>query len=704
MRLSRYIYLPLLCGILLFTWLIYSPGLHGGFLFDDFANLPSLGATGPIDRWETFCRYITSGHADPTGRPVALLSFLLDARDWPTSPYPFKRTNLLLHLLNGALLTLLLRRLGHSITCSKHQEPAKAGYLFRTDLAAVLGASLWLAHPLFVSTTLYVVQREAMLPATFTLIGLLLWLRARHAVLEGRTTIGLAGLVIGLSGCTLLATLSKANGMLLPTLALTIEYVLLRANQAAPSMAAATQEPPGWGVTGSATNALYRKAMFMLAWVPTAVIASYLVWQGWDGFAHDISSVRPWTLGQRLLTEPRVLMDYLQLLWLPRPFTPGLFNDQIQASVSFWSPATTLPAICGALGLIIASWLMRRRWPTLALAVLFYFVAQSLESSTVPLELYFEHRNYLPAMLMFWPLALWLCNVHLVSPQAAAPISDWHPSKAGSSDVVKVVLVMVILLGLGMMTRAGAELWGNVQDQALLWARLNPGSPRAQAYAAEVDMATDHPGHAIARLRPLLDRYPDQVQLALNLFGAECQLGNVSASTLNAALVSLRTARDPGSLLTNWFSRMIEQTSAPPCPELTYETIARLLDAALSNPHFTSNAGREQDIYYLKGQLALKQGEAKTALDDFNHALDLQVRISAALEQAASLGSAGYPRQGLAHLDHYAEVSKQESQPDFGMPRLHAWILLRQHYWSNEMAHLRATLQRDAARQTTTSQ
>ena len=73
--------LPLL-GCL--AWLAYRPGLTGGFLFDDLVNLDALGSSGPIDDWNTFWRYITSGTADPIGRPVALLSFLLDARDWPS--------------------------------------------------------------------------------------------------------------------------------------------------------------------------------------------------------------------------------------------------------------------------------------------------------------------------------------------------------------------------------------------------------------------------------------------------------------------------------------------------------------------------------------------------------------------------------------------------------------------------------------------
>ena len=70
---------------------------------------------GAIDNWPAFWRYITSGSADPTGRPLSLLSFLVDARNWPADPAPLLRTNVLLHLLNGALLFVLLRQLGRRL-------------------------------------------------------------------------------------------------------------------------------------------------------------------------------------------------------------------------------------------------------------------------------------------------------------------------------------------------------------------------------------------------------------------------------------------------------------------------------------------------------------------------------------------------------------------------------------------------------------
>jgi hypothetical protein len=176
----------------------YWPGLHGGFLFDDFANITALAAPGPIDNWPAFWRYITSGTADPTGRPLTLLTFLVDARNWPADPYPFKRTNLILHLINGALLYALLVKLGRWL----------APDAVRCRTAALLSAALWLVHPLLVSTTLYIVQREAMLPATCVLAGLLIWLHGRERLVTGHLSSGLTWSALGLGGFTVLGVLA----------------------------------------------------------------------------------------------------------------------------------------------------------------------------------------------------------------------------------------------------------------------------------------------------------------------------------------------------------------------------------------------------------------------------------------------------------------------------------------------------------------
>src|SRR5690554_4093345 len=165
-KISPFIILYLIICI---SSIVYWPGLQGNFLFDDFANLKDLGAYGTIDSWEKARNFITNGFSGPTGRPISLASFLLNDNTWPSIAYSFKYTNIMIHLLNGILLCwailLLLRNYNY-----KEQQAI---------WIALIASGIWLLHPYFVSTTLYVVQRMAQLATLFTLIGIIGYLKAR---------------------------------------------------------------------------------------------------------------------------------------------------------------------------------------------------------------------------------------------------------------------------------------------------------------------------------------------------------------------------------------------------------------------------------------------------------------------------------------------------------------------------------------------
>src|SRR5207342_3411515 len=455
--------------LLLAAWCAYAPGLSGGFVFDDFINLPALGATGPVHDAASFWRYITSGAADPTGRPIALLSFLLDARNWPADAAPFLRTNVLLHLLNGTLLWWLLRRLGNG----------RVGTPAQVEFAAVTGAGLWLLHPLFVSTTLYIVQREAMLPATFTLLGLIGWVHGREIAVSDAPR-GAVWMCVAMAGGTLLATLSKANGALLPLFAWVLDVTVLR-------------EPCDAGRVRTLRRAL--------TWLPSLAIVVYLLLP----LLHANAPIagRTWTVAERLMTQPRVLLDYIQLLAVPRVLSTGVYNDAYVLSTSLFAPASTLPAILGILALLGGAWWARARAPALSAAVLFFFAGHIVESTTIPLELYFEHRNYLPAMLAFWPLGL--------------AIARWRASPALRTGAATLALALC-----AFVTWQRADLWGDQPRMAQLWAARSPDSSRAQATAASFDIRAGHADAALARLLPLWAARPNDLQLALNTASAFC--------------------------------------------------------------------------------------------------------------------------------------------------------------------------------------
>ncbi|HEU0197844.1 MAG TPA: hypothetical protein VFQ88_11610 [Nevskiaceae bacterium] len=691
----------LLILVLLLAWWAYHPGLSGGFLFDDYANLPSLGARGPIDTWPAFWRYVTSGTNDPLGRPIALASFLLDAHNWPASPAPFLRTSLWLHLANIVLLAGFLLALGRAAGLTKQH----------TRWAALLGAALWGLHPLLVSTTLYIVQREAMLPATFILIGLWVWLAGRRRWLAGRVKSGAALEWLGLAGGTLLASLSKADGALLCFYALLIEWLVLVPHDA-------RSTPRGHRIT-----------MLLLAVLPALAIAGYLVSTALHFMGAPPPFGRDWTVGQRLLTEPRVVLDYLKLLWLPRPFTPGLFNDQIRASTSLLQPVTTLPALLGIFGLIAGAFALHRRAPLWALALLFYFAGQLIESTSIPIELYFEHRNYVPSLLMFWPLAVWLARPSvgtwpvLHRGGGAAPTDDAQDAKRGSRPApgpiavagrpvlhrgegaaptgrksslrsLSPLLAVVLVLMLATMTHARASVWGDRVEQALLWARLNPDSPRAQSYAAQILTARGRPRWALKHLPPLLLQDPTQIQIAFNLVGADCALGHVPQSDIDATLRAIRTTRRLGALSFKWIGDAIDKAHAGQCKGLTMPVVAQFIRAAWANPGTARAYGWRQDILDLRGRFALAQNQPELAWRRFAQALAVHPTADTALAQAAILGTAGHQHLALCELGllkRYPPVAPG----GFSMRRVHAWVLKKQDYWPHEIHYLRDQLSHD---------
>jgi hypothetical protein len=649
--------------------LAYAAGLSSPFLFDDYAVLPALGAQGRIRDMAGVLRFITSGTSDPLGRPLTLLTFLLNARDWPAATAPFKATNIALHLANGVLVAVILRKLGTWLPPGPMAWPRQR----QATLAALLAAAYWAWHPFFVSTTLYVVQREAILACTFVLLGILAWLRGRALIAGKRVRTGTITCVLAVTLFTPLAALCKANGVLLPAFILVTEFFLLQPQDRHRAVA----DVP-------ATRRVKWLTLVLLA-LPSACIFAYLAWRGVDGIVHGIGSLRGWTLDQRLMTEPRVLVGYLHALVIPGPFNGGPFNDQVMASTSLIRPWSTLPAFLAITALAVAPFVLRRRWPEVAFAIAFFLVGHALESSTIALELSFDHRNYLPAVPLFWPLASWLAR-----PLQARPGEHAMRVRYARGRLALAIVIGVTLL---CMTGASAQLWSRPGEQAMYWAASNPDSARAQVNAAQWQIARGEGAAAIHRLEPLVLRRTSDMQVNLSLIDAYCTTGSVPGTVLSATLAATASSADPGMLISGWFDANLPRVVATSCHGLDGDFVHAFIAAGLANRRFS--AGRRQDLVHGRGQLALLQGDAGAALLDFNAAVADGKSLPLALAQAALLGQDGFPAQGVAHLDFAEAHVSRELPPATGMPVVHAWLLARQHYWEKEEAGLRATLLAD---------
>lgn len=624
---------------------IYATGLDGGFLFDDWVNLPALGRYGPVEDLDALLRYVTSGGADPTGRPVSMLSFLIDARNWPADPAPFKRTNIILHILNGILLYHVLTALGERVA----HNPKHA------HVAAILAAGIWLLHPLWVSTVLYIVQRHAMLAAFFVLGGLRLWIASDKAFREGQP---LAGWWLGMAsvgGCGLLAGLSKANGFLLPALLLTLNLSVLRIQD---------------GTLCEPNLASLRRARLVLVNIP-----SLLVFLGLAVLAFTAQynfQERPWTVGERLLTQPRVICEYLYYLLVPGIDARGIFADDYRASMGLFAPPVTALAILTLAGLVALAWRQRLHGPAFAAAILFFLGGHAMESGALKLELYFEHRNYLPAAMLFWPLALTLTR----------------PARYRRLGLFAAAGLLVVCAA---CTLIQAKLWGDPERLAMTWAMDIPDSPRAQANAASFEIRGGRADHAIARLSPLVAAFPDEPQVALNLLTAHCAAGNPEAAIQSAKrAISVHGVRQ--HLVYQWLTDTLSGDGN--CRILDNPTLHELLLAAEQAMAGPAPAPEHRArVHRLRGLYALRDKNCPAALNHFNTNLDVHRRAEYAQTQIGLLATHCGPEAGLGHLHHYLSGAHRGDAPmTRPILRLRDWIIARQGLWEDEWKRLESLL------------
>ena len=354
--------LPLLAlaAALILAGIGYSASLGSNFQLDDQTNLGSLESVS--DRTSTI-DFVLGGTAGPLGRPLSLLTFALQADQWSQGPDAFLRVNIAIHLLNALLLAFFVRQL--FIIRGDGQRPAA--------LIGCAAASIWVTLPLIATATMLVVQRMTTLSAFFMLAGLVTYVAARALVVRAPRK-GLLLMAISLTAASILAVLAKESGVLLPLFVLVMESTLLRRPE-------------------SVSRTTWRNWTVVFLWLPALIVFAYLVSR--YNYPDYMIQYRGFDAAERLLTQAQLLWVYLSKALLGLSGRLGIYQGDIEVVRSLWSPATLL-AVTSWFVLAFGAVFWRRRFPLFALGVLWYLVGHLLESTVVPLELYFEHRNYLP--------------------------------------------------------------------------------------------------------------------------------------------------------------------------------------------------------------------------------------------------------------------------------------------------------------------
>ncbi len=442
--------------VLLMGGWAYWPGQAGPALLDDASSVAVISdlKNHPEFAWD----YVSGDTSGPLGRPVSIASFVLEKLFLDGSLAVSKQVNIVLHLLNGALVVWLFWLLFRHL-----QVP---GYPW---LAVVLGAA-WILSPVLVSTVLYVVQRMAMLATMFMLLACISYLYWRETLSRNKFSIALFFLIFA---SVLLAIFSKENAIVVIPVLLLIEALWFQ-------FVDAHGHEIRWLKRGT-TGLIFLGGLG----VAIAFFADY------ERLSASFGN-RYFTMAERLLTQSRIVWDYVCQLYAPDVFPMGLYHDDVVVSTSLFQPASTLYAVLAWCGMAVLLFiLMFWRWGRyFALGIAWFLVGHSIESTVFPLELYFEHRNYFPGIGLFL----------LVGVVFSALVKKWPQLKAPL-----LVYLACYVLWLASLTGSQVHIWSS--HPLLILSHLNghPNSFRANADMAvqmanlgEIAAAQDYSARAFA--------------------------------------------------------------------------------------------------------------------------------------------------------------------------------------------------------------
>jgi len=378
---------------------------------------------------------------------------------------------------------------------------------------------------------LYVVQRMESLCQIFVLAGLWAYLHGRWMMLTAREAQrdrhGLALAVSGIVFGTVLGLTSKETAVLLPVFAFLAEWIVLRFARMVPDngrdvdrtrfvipgrpagsnpesvLLTPTTQPADESDEGQETDSGsplrgvrndkksqpsastdQDKRIWTLFTVTLFVPAVLgFLWLLRGALRPGALAGRDFTLAQRLLTEPRVLVDYLHWTLLPNPMVLSLYHDEIVTSTGLLTPWTTLGAMLLLAALIVVAIWLRNRRPLVSLGIGWFFAAQLLTATIIPLELVYEQRMYFASIGVLLAAGALLLGLRwkIVLP------------------LLRGFVVLIALLWFAVATNLRAQEWSNPLRLAVSEANRHPESARAVYEAGRLLLIASNyqPGKAL---------------------------------------------------------------------------------------------------------------------------------------------------------------------------------------------------------------
>ena len=412
------------------------------------------------------------------------------------------------------------------------------------------------------------------LATLFSLAALLSYLKLRVAASDGGASrMRLLALGAGVLTLSMVAYACKENALLIPVFIVLIEWYLF------PGF-------PAWLRTrsGLATAiAVSVVVLALLAWLlPVSGLLDY--------------SIRAFSLQERVLTEARILWIYMTQLVVPSSTATGLYQDGIPVSTGLFSPLTTATAIAGIVVLI--GFAIRYRGHEtvgiIAFGIAFFFAGHLLESTVFPLELYYEHRNYLPSVglyLSFAVSAFWLLR-NMRQPYA-------------------IGVALVYIAGVTWVAHSKSVTWSDQAEAFHVALARDYLSPRAASGMAQIHLEKGEIDSAMILLdRIIAESSHDALRARLQKLYVQCATGSPPDQGLYEQLPQV-TGRELDIEVSQALSNVVNIRASTGCEAIDVDRLIPVLQSISEGLRADQQSSWHIDYYI--GQLYLSFDKQQAA-------------------------------------------------------------------------------------------
>lgn len=339
-------------AVLVLTIVVYQNSFGVPFYLDDIGSITNNPNFQDASLSTLFSDYSL--------RVVGYVSLYVDFLRNKLDPTGYHYTNLLIHILNGVILYVLVKKL-----CSLEKLELSS---FTSSFIAFLAASIFLLHPLQTQAVTYIVQRLASLVTLFYLLAICSYIYARSSKKALKQI--LFSLLCSIA--MVLAFFTKQNAASLPLVILLVEYFFFN-------------------------RTIAKKVVFSCIMVVVGIVCASFIFE--SALAPYVKILDGLTRETLDISRSEYFLSQLSILWIyvGTFFWPTELHLEYGKTIDSFGGISSVIAASAHIIAVLSAFYIRKKHVLIAFGIAFFYISHLVESSIIPIrDLIFEHRTYLP--------------------------------------------------------------------------------------------------------------------------------------------------------------------------------------------------------------------------------------------------------------------------------------------------------------------